>query len=143
MNIIEKSIRIALEAHKGQLDRAGKPYILHPLRLMNKLEDEIEMISAVLHDVVEDSDLSFEDLKREGIPDQAVEIIQCLTKIKNELYEDYIKRVSLNKKAINVKIKDLEDNMNIARLDSINQKDLERLAKYLKALTFLKKCQQS
>jgi (p)ppGpp synthase/HD superfamily hydrolase len=143
MNMLEKSIHIALEAHKGQMDRAEKPYILHPLRIMQTLDDEIEMISAVLHDVIEDSQLTYEDLKREGIPDEAVEIIKCLTKINDEPYEDYVKRISLNKKATNVKIKDLEDNMNITRLESLNQKDLDRLAKYQRALKILKECQQT
>ena len=140
MHILEKAINIALEAHRGQVDKAGKPYILHPLRLMNDLESEIEMISAVLHDVIEDSHLTAEDLKKEGIPDEAIEIIKCLTKRSNESYEDFIKRISMNKKAANVKIKDIKDNMNIARLDSVNQKDLDRLAKYHKAQIILRNC---
>ena len=143
MNVLEKSIHIALEAHRGQIDRAGKPYILHPLRVMNNCDDEIEMISAVLHDVIEDSPFTVDDLRREGIPDEAIEIIVCLTKKRNESYEDFITRISLNEKAINVKIKDLQDNMNIARFERMNQKDLDRLAKYHKALKLLKKCQQT
>ena len=139
MHILEKAIKIALEAHKGQIDKAGKPYILHPLRLMVDVESEIEMISAVLHDVLEDSHFSVEDLKKEGIADEAIEIIQCLTKQSNESYEDFIKRIFLNKRAAQVKIKDIQDNMNIARLDNVKQKDLERLAKYHNALMVLRK----
>ncbi len=140
MHILEKAITIALEAHKGQVDKAGKPYILHPLRLMNDLESEIEMISAVLHDVLEDSHFTVEGLKKEGIPDEAIEIIECLTKRRNEAYEDFINRICFNKKAVVVKIKDIQDNMNIDRLDSLKQKDLDRLSKYHKALRILRNC---
>jgi (p)ppGpp synthase/HD superfamily hydrolase len=139
MNIIEKSIQIALNAHKGQIDKAGKPYILHPLRLMFQLEDEIGMIAAVLHDVVEDSDITLEDLRKEGIPEEAVEIIGHLTRDPEESYDNFIQRISGNRKAIRVKIKDLEDNMDFSRLSVIEQKDMERLVRYHKALSFLKR----
>ncbi len=140
MNILEKAIRIAMDAHEGQVDKAGKPYILHPLRLMTLMESENEMISAVLHDVVEDSNITIGDLKEAGMPDEAIEIIESLTKRNHESYEDFIKRVSLNKKAIKIKTADIEDNMNLSRLPAIKQKDLDRLAKYHKALIILKNC---
>ena len=142
MNSLDKAIEIALRAHKGQEDKAGKPYILHPLRVMNNLEDEIEMVAAVLHDVIEDSPISAKELKKEGIPDEAIEIVQCLTRSNAETYEEFIQRITYNKKAVNVKIKDLEDNMNFTRLQSIQQKDLDRMSKYHKALILLKKQKQ-
>ncbi len=138
MHIIEKAIQIAMEAHRGQVDKAGKPYILHPLRLMNNFDSENKKIAAVLHDVVEDSHLTIKDLEKKGIPAESLKIIECLTKRSNEKYEDFIKRISLNKNATNVKIKDIEDNMNISRLSSIEQKDLDRLMKYHNALKNLK-----
>ena len=137
MSLIEKALSIALEAHKGQVDKAGKPYILHPLRLMMGLEDEVEMIAALLHDVIEDSDLTAEDLKKAGIPDEAIEIIGYLTKQKGEAYDDFIKRISPHRKASQVKIKDIEDNMDISRLETIGEVDLARLAKYHKSLKIL------
>ena len=127
-----------MEAHRGQVDKAGKPYILHPLRLMNNFDSENKKIAAVLHDVVEDSHLTIKDLEKKGIPAESLKIIECLTKRSNEKYEDFIKRISLNKNATNVKIKDIEDNMNISRLSSIEQKDLDRLMKYHNALKNLK-----
>jgi (p)ppGpp synthase/HD superfamily hydrolase len=90
MHIIEKAIQIAMEAHRGQVDKAGKPYILHPLRLMNNFDSENEMIAAVLHDVVEDSNISIEGLEKEGIPTESLEIIECLTKRNSEKYNDFI-----------------------------------------------------
>jgi (p)ppGpp synthase/HD superfamily hydrolase len=138
MHNIEKAIQIAMEAHRGQVDKAGKPYILHPFRLMNNFDSENEKIAAILHDVVEDSHITIEDLEKEGIPTESLEIIECLTKRSNEKYEDFINRISLNKSATKVKIKDIEDNMNISRLNSIEQKDLDRLVKYHNALKNLK-----
>ncbi len=138
MSLIEKALAIALEAHKGQVDKAGKPYILHPLRLMTGLEDEIEMIAALLHDVIEDSDITAEDLKRAGIPEEVIEIIGYLTKQTGEDYDDFIERISNHRKASRVKIKDIEDNMDISRLETIGEVDLARLAKYHKAVKHLK-----
>ncbi len=137
MHLIEKALAIALDAHKGQVDKAGKPYILHPLRLLLSLEDEVEMIAALLHDVIEDSDVTEEDLKNEGIPDESIEIIRYLTKKPGEVYDDFIKRISAHQKASRVKIKDIEDNMNVSRLESLGEADLARIAKYHKSLKVL------
>ena len=140
MNNIEKAIQIALKAHQGQLDKAGKPYILHPIRLMCRLHVEIDIISALLHDVIEDSDYTAADLRREGVPEAAIEVIDHLTRKKNEPYEDFINRASRNEHAKRVKIADLEDNMDISRLNEITDKDIERLSKYHRSLNYLKSC---
>ena len=133
MNIIEKSLEIALKAYTGQTDKAGKTYILHPLRLMAKMETEEEMAVALLHDVIEDSDYKAEDLLDNGIPVNVVNAVQYLTKNKGENYDLFIDRVLENKLAAKVKKADIEDNINILRLNSVTQKDLERIAKYHKA----------
>ena len=133
MNIIEKSLEIALRAYSGKKDKAGKTYILHPLRLMAKMQREEEMSLALLHDVIEDSDISAEDLLAEGIPQNIVTAVQALTKQDDENYELFIARVLENKLAAKVKKLDIEDNINILRLNSISNKDLERIAKYHKA----------
>jgi len=133
MNIIEKSLEIALRAYSGKKDKAGKTYILHPLRLMAKTEREEEMSVALLHDVIEDSDISAEDLLAEGIPQNIVTAVQALTKKDDESYELFIARVLENKLAAKVKKLDIEDNINILRLNFISNKDLERIAKYHKA----------
>lgn len=133
MNIIEKSLEIALKAYSGQTDKAGKTYILHPLRLMAKMETEEEMSVALLHDVIEDSDITADDLLNNGIPGIVVTAVQSLTKINGESYEDFIERVLENKLATKIKKADIEDNINVLRLKSVSEKDLERIAKYHKA----------
>ncbi|MCL1125104.1 hypothetical protein [Shewanella surugensis] len=133
MDLIELSIDTALNAHKGQKDKAGKPYILHPLRLMAKMQTPNEMMVAVLHDVLEDSSLTAADLVKLGIPDEVVKAIECLTKCEGEAYGDYLERVLSSLLAVKVKRADLEDNMNILRLDTMTDKDLNRLQKYHQA----------
>ncbi len=134
---LERAITIACKAHEGQTDKSGKPYILHPLRLMLQFDDIEAQIVAVLHDTVEDSDVSLDDLKREGLSATIVEAIECLTKRDGEKYMDFIRRLSQNPLARKVKMADLKDNMNILRLKSIQDKDLDRLKKYHEALNFL------
>ena len=133
MNIIEKSLEIALKAYAGQTDKAGKTYILHPLRLMAQMETEEEMSVALLHDVIEDSDITAEDLLNSGIPPGVVNAVQSLTKTKGESYEEFIERVLKNKLATKIKKSDIEDNINILRLNSVNEKDLQRIARYHRA----------
>jgi len=138
MNIIDFSLKIAIEAHGGQVDKAGKPYILHPIRLMMKLDDEKVMSAAILHDVIEDSNFTEEDLRSKGIPDDVIDAVLCLTKKVNEPYDAFIDRVLKNKIASRVKIADIEDNMNILRLYSLSDEDLKRLKKYHEAWKKLK-----
>ncbi|MCF6190646.1 MAG: hypothetical protein L3J51_09210 [Cocleimonas sp.] len=133
MNIIEKSLEIALKAYSGQRDKAGKTYILHPLRLMSKMETEEEMSVALLHDVIEDSDITAEDLLNNGIPSNVVDAVQCLTKNRGESYDDFIERVLENSLAAKIKKTDIEDNINILRLNTVSDADLARIAKYHKA----------
>jgi len=133
MNIIEKSLEIALKAYAGQTDKAGKPYILHPLRLMAKMETEEEMCVALLHDVIEDSDFTAENLINNGIPANVVNAVQYLTKNTGENYDAFIDRVLENKLAAKIKLADIEDNINVLRLNTVTEKDLQRIAKYHKA----------
>ena len=133
MDLIEKSLGIALKAHSGQKDKAGKTYILHPLRIMSKMGTEHEMAVALLHDVIEDSDYTSEDLQREGIPSDVVEAVKLLSKVDGESYDQFIDRVIKNPLASKVKIADIEDNINILRLESVGEKDFERVAKYHRA----------
>jgi hypothetical protein len=130
MTLLEKAIKIALTAHQGQKDKAGAPYILHPLRLMQQMQDENERITAVLHDVTEDSRYTIESLRKEGFSKKVIAALECLTKDDGEPYESYIDRVKLNPLAKKVKLADLKDNLNITRLSHINEVDIERLKKY-------------
>ncbi len=138
MSTIEKALEIALKAHKGQKDKSGNDYILHPLRVMERGRTETEKICGLLHDVVEDSDWTFEDIKNEGFSEEVVMALKCLTKAENEDYDKFIDRVVENPVAIQVKINDLLDNMDITRLGELDEQDMKRLNKYLKAYRRLK-----
>jgi len=134
---IEQAIQIALQAHKGQRDKAGAPYILHPLRLMLRMQNEQEMITAVLHDVVEDSEWTLDALRDAGIAQDILDAFDCLTRREHESYEEFIARLAPNPLARKVKIADLEDNMDLRRLADLRDKDQSRLQRYLKAWKFL------
>lgn len=133
MATIEDAIEIALEAHRGQKDKAGSPYLLHPLRLMLRMKTEAEMMAAVLHDVIEDSDWTLDHLRAKGFPEEVLEAVECLTRGHGETYEAFVMRVQKSPIARRVKIADLEDNMNVLRFAEISARDLERLEKYHKA----------
>ena len=130
MNLIEKALEIALKAHAGQTDKAGQPYILHPLRIMAKMEMEDEKVVAILHDVIEDSDFTAEQLIEDGIPEHIVEAVQVLSKKEGEGYPEFIDRVVKNKLAAKIKKADIEDNLNILRFNALSENDLKRVAKY-------------
>ncbi len=132
--MLQKAIQIATEAHKGQLDKSGKEYIGHPLRVMEMGKTEEEKIVGVLHDVVEDTSWTFDMLEAEGFAPEIIAALRCVTKTsENENYDDFIERVKKNPLAVAVKINDLTDNMDIRRLPYLSDKDVKRLKKYLKA----------
>ena len=138
MATLEKAILIAVEAHQGQTDKAGESYILHPLRVMFRVSSETEKIAGVLHDIVEDSAWTIADLRKEGFSEGVLEVVECLTRREKEGYEEFIGRVQLNPAARNIKIADLEDNMDIMRIRDPNGKDWERMKKYHQAWRRLK-----
>ena len=134
MSTLERAIQIATEAHKGQFDKAGREYIGHPIRVMEMGKTEDEKIVGVLHDVIEDTDWTFERLEAEGFSQEIINALRCVTKTsENENYDDFIDRVKKNPLAVAVKINDLTDNMDIRRLPYLSDKDVKRLKKYLKA----------
>lgn len=134
MSTLERAIEIATEAHRGQLDKAGNDYINHPLRVMAASKSAEEKIVGVLHDVVEDTDWTFEMLADEGFSNEIIEALRCVTKLSDsEPYDKFIARVKTNPLAVAVKLNDLSDNMDIRRLPYLSDKDVKRLKKYLKA----------
>ena len=141
--LLEKAIILAAEAHKGQVDKAGRPYILHPLRMMAKMKTDSEMIAAVLHDVAEDTPWTMTQLKNEGFPSKVLKAIRCLTKRKGEDYMDFVARAASNPIARKVKIADLEDNMDVRRISNFTPRDGERLAKYTRAWNWLVKSEDT
>ena len=143
MSTLERAIEIAARAHAGALDRAGKPYILHPLRVMMRVDGEEEKIVAVLHDVVEDSDWTLEGLAKEGFSKKIVAAVDALSRRveddgRKEPYGDFVKRAAANPLARPVKEADLLDNMDLLRLPELTEKDLKRVAKYHHALAVVR-----
>jgi (p)ppGpp synthase/HD superfamily hydrolase len=134
MSNLARAIEIAVAAHKGQRDKSGAAYILHPLRVMKRGRTETERICGVLHDVVEDSDWTFERLEAEGFAPEVIDVLRCVTKLsEDEDYDRFIERVAANSVATQVKINDLLDNMDITRLQTLTEADVKRLNKYLRA----------
>lgn len=134
MSTLERAIEIATEAHRGQFDKVGNDYIQHPLRVMAAGKTTDEKIVGVLHDVVEDTDWTFEQLAAEGFSSDVIEALRCVTKLsETEPYDKFIARVKTNKLAVAVKLNDLTDNMDIRRLPYLSDKDVKRLKRYLKA----------
>ncbi len=137
MQLINISLKIALRAYEGKVDKAGREYILHPLRLMAKMDTEQEMSVALLHDVIEDSNISATDLLMAGIPQTIVDAVVCLSKQSGESYVAFIARVKPNPLAKRVKMADIEDNLNVLRLANLKEEDLARIEKYHQAWHFL------
>jgi len=139
MNNIEKAISIAVHAHSGQKDKAGMPYVLHPLRLMLRQDSTEAMIGAVLHDVVEDTDITIDQLAEAGFSSAVLEAISLLTHDKSIPYMDYIRAIARNAIARQVKLADLIDNMDLNRIPNPQEKDYLRLEKYKVAYEYLTK----
>lgn len=134
MATLERAIAIACEAHAGQVDKAGQPYILHPLRLMLRMSTEAERITAVLHDVVEDSQFTVEDLIVEGFALEVVRAVDALSRREGEEYMEFVRRASADPIAGPVKRADLEDNLDLTRILNPTDRDLERTRRYQRAL---------
>lgn len=130
---LEDAIALAVEAHRGQKDRAGAPYVLHPLRMMFRVETDAERMAAVLHDVVEDTDWTLDGLRDAGFPEEVVAAVDHLTRREGESYDDFVRRAAAHPVARRVKIADLEDNMDVRRTGTVTEKDVERLTRYHRA----------
>jgi (p)ppGpp synthase/HD superfamily hydrolase len=131
---LERAIAIAATAHAGQVDKGGAPYILHPLKVMLRMSTLEERIVAVLHDVVEDCDISLEDLRQEGFSEEVLTAIESVTKVPDESYEDFVERAAQNPIGRVVKLADLEENSDLSRIASPSWEDLERIEKYRRAI---------
>lgn len=137
MNVLAKAIRFAAIHHADQVDKGNKPYILHPIRMMMRLrttDDEL-MAIAILHDVIEDCDVLYDDLGWLGMTDRVIAGVKCLTKQSGDTYEQFIEKLAGNKDALLVKREDLRDNSDVTRMKGLTEKDFARLNKYAKAYT--------
>ena len=131
---LERAMIIATDAHKNQRDKFGAPYLGHITRVMNAGKTDDERVVGILHDLVEDTPWTLDDLKKEGFPAHAIEAIRCLTKkSEDENYDEFVDRIKTNPLAVKVKLNDLMDNLDLRRMPLVTEKDVPRLNKYLKA----------
>ena len=139
---LEKAISMAVSAHRGQVDKAGASYILHPLRVMFQMKTEDEMIAAVLHDVIEDTDITLENLKTHGFDRDILEAVSSVTRRDGETYEEFTIRAGLHPMGAKIKCADIADNMDLGRIASVTDRDLKRIGKYHRSLVALKKLEK-
>lgn len=138
MSLYDVALKIASDAHKGQVDKAGVDYIQHPIYVASLVTDEKAKVVALLHDVIEDSAYTLADLRARGFTEEIVTAVATSTKPKNVSYEDYLKKVKANHLARKVKLADLQHNSDLTRLSKVSEDDLKRVQKYQAAITFLK-----
>jgi len=136
------AIRVAAEGHEGQFDRGGKPYILHTLKVMHYLKtDDLElMAAAVMHDLIEDTDMTYQRLRELGFSERVIEAVRCMTKVKGQTPDEYLAQVISNDDSARIKLADLRHNSDIRRLksDEITDKDIKRTVKYQKMYNTIK-----
>ncbi len=131
---VDKALQLALDCHRGQIDKYDNPYILHVLGVAERCRTTEEKIVAYLHDVVEDSETTLDDLLRHGFSERIVQAVDCLTRREEETYDEFVERILPNPLARAVKLADLEDNMDVRRCTRpMKEKDIERMEKYRKA----------
>lgn len=135
--LTRKAMNICYDAHHGVKDKSGVPYVFHPFHVAEQMDTEYEVCTALLHDVVEDTDYTLEDLRKAGFPEEIVSAVACLTKDKNQPYMEYIDIVKKNPLATKVKLADLAHNSDASRLNCMDEHAAERLKKYAKAKKIL------
>lgn len=135
--MINIALSIAKKAHAGQVDKAGIDYIQHPVYVASQVKTEQEKAVALLHDVLEDSDITAADLLAYGLSNEVVTAVQTLTKKKGQSYQDYLEKVKSNNLARVVKLADLKHNSDLSRLKSVSDTDRERVKKYKNAIRYL------
>ena len=137
-DLVKKAVYVAMDCHRWEMDKGGYPYIMHPMHLAEQMNDEDSTVVALLHDVVEDSDTTFEDLVRYGFTETQIEAIRALTHKEGQDYMDYIRQqVKPNPIAKKVKLADLAHNLDYSRLGTLTDKDLKRMEKYKTAMKIL------
>ena len=135
--LYDQALRISIKAHEGQKDKSGREYVMHPIRVAERCRNPKAKIVALLHDTIEDTDVTTEYLLKQGFPEEIINGVLSVTKQAGENYEDFVRRAARNTLGKEVKQADLEDNMDIRRLKEITDDDIARLRKYLKAWQYL------
>ncbi len=133
----KKALKLCFEAHKNQVDKSGMPYVFHPFHLAEQMTDEPTTIVALLHDVVEDTDCTLDDLHNMGFSAEVVDAISLMTHDETVPYMDYVAQIKQNPIAKAVKLADLRHNSDLTRLDVVDEKALERVEKYQRAIESL------
>ncbi len=133
----KKALKLCFEAHKDQLDKSGMPYVFHPFHLAEQMEDESTTVVALLHDVVEDTDYTLDDLKKMGFSDEVIEAVSLMTHDESVPYMDYVKKIKKNSIAKAVKLADLRHNSDNTRLDTVDERAAKRVEKYKAAIELL------
>lgn len=135
--LTKKALKLSFTAHKDQVDKSGIPYVYHPYHLAEQMETEETIVVALLHDVVEDTDYTFNDLQKMGFPDSVIEALRLMTHDPKIPYLDYVKKMKANPVASAVKLADLKHNSDLSRLNRIDETALARVQKYEKAIQIL------
>ena len=135
--LTKKALKLCFDAHKEQVDKSGVPYVFHPFHLAEQMKDEVTTVAALLHDVVEDTDISFEDLEKQGFSDEIINALKLLTHDENTPYMEYVGEIKKNSIATKVKLADLRHNSDLSRLSVVDEKALKRREKYQKAKAIL------
>ena len=135
----KKALKLCFEAHKEQIDKSGMPYVFHPFHLAEQMQDEESTIVALLHDVVEDTDYTLDDLRKVGFDDSVLVAINLMTYEDGVPYMDYVEQIKTNPIAKIVKLADLRHNSDMTRLDVVTPRNQERAEKYLAAIKLLEK----
>ena len=136
--LTKKALRISFDAHKDQVDKSGMPYVFHPFHLAEQMDDESSVCVALLHDVVEDAGVSIDRLRAEGFPPEVTDAVALMTHDARVPYLDYVREIKKNPLAAKVKLADLMHNSELTRLSEVDEKALERVEKYRKAMEILK-----
>ena len=135
--LTKKALKLCFDTHKDQVDKTGLPYVFHPFHLAEQMDDEISTVCALLHDVVEDSDMTFDRLAEMGFPAPVIEVLKLLTHEEGIPYMDYVREIKKNPVATKVKIADLTHNSDLSRLDEVDEWAIKRNEKYKEALLIL------
>ena len=136
-DMTKRAMRVAYEAHHGQTDKSGVPYIFHPMHLAEQMDDEVSCAAALLHDVVEDTDVTLDELA-ESFPAEVIDALRLLTHAKDANYFDYVRAIRANPVAVKVKLADLAHNSDPARLAVLSEETRRRLSrKYAEAKRIL------
>ena len=141
-DLTKKALKISFDAHKNQVDKSGMPYVYHPFHLAEQMDDEISTCVALLHDVVEDTDTTLDELKSDGFPDEVIEALSLMTHNDDVPYLDYVRAMKDNPIARKVKLADLAHNSDLSRLEIVDDKALERVNKYKQAILILKRAEK-